>query len=51
MVRRSFASSSQEARLQARVANGYEVFLFAIAVALLKTSLLVNCAYNQQMHA
>ncbi len=37
MVRRSVAGSSQKARLQAHVANGYEMFLLAIAIALLKT--------------
>ncbi len=51
MVRRTVAGSSQDSRLQAHVAIGYEMFLLAIAIALLKTSLPVNCAYNQQMHA
>ena len=49
MVRRSVVGSSQESRLQAHAANGYEVFL--LAIALLKTSLLMNHASNQQMHA
>ena len=38
-------------QLVRRVVNGYEVLLLAIALALLKTSLLVNCACNQQIHA